>query len=68
MEKKIKRESWQASLVRKTADLTGLSTRQVRRVINGDCDNQLVMSTYMTLWEGENTLLETVKNTLAEMV
>lgn len=68
MEKKIKRESWQASLVRKTADLTGFSERYVRMVINGERDNQLVMNTYMTLWEGENTLLETVKNTLAEMV
>ena len=68
MEKNKKRESWRASLVRKTAEMTGFSERYVRYVIDGERDNQLVMSTYMTLWEGENALLETVKNTLAELV
>jgi hypothetical protein len=65
MDKRAKRESWRASLVQKTAKTTGFSTRYVRMVINGDRENQTVMGIYMTLQEGENTLLKNVKNTLA---
>ena len=61
MANKVKRNVWQAALVRKTADITRKSTRQIRRVINGECENEEVMSVYMMLAEGENELLKSVK-------
>ncbi len=62
MRKTVKRNAWQASLVQKTAEITGFSGRHVRRVINGEFDNELIMNTYMKLYEGENELLKEVKN------
>ena len=61
MEKNKKRESWKASLAQKTAEITHVSTRYVRYVINGEYENQNVMNVYMALMEGENELLARVK-------
>lgn len=61
MNKTTTRSAQQASRVQKTADLTGLSVRQVYRVINGKSDNEEVMQTYMFLAEGENELIRQVK-------
>lgn len=61
MEKNNKREAFKASLAQKTARIARVSTRYVRMVINGDRENQQVMSVYMQLLEGENKLLAQVK-------
>ena len=61
MEKNNKRDAWKASLAIKTAQITHVSPRYVRMVINGDRENQDVMNVNMTLMEGENKLLKTVR-------
>lgn len=55
------RDSEKASLVHKVSRLTGVSVRQVYRVINGESENEDVMRCYMELAEGENKLLLAVK-------
>ena len=61
MEKKIKRDTEHAALVKKTADITGLSLNYVRKVIRMDRENDRVMNVYMTLKEGENELKAAVR-------
>lgn len=53
-----KRCALTASKIKLTAKLTGVSDRQVRRVINGDSRNEDVLSTFMFLQEGENELVK----------
>ncbi len=55
------RDAEKAARVKKTAKLTGVTTKQVYRVINGDQKNEAVLLTYMEFSEGENLLLEAVK-------
>jgi hypothetical protein len=62
--KMAKRNIIQAARVQKTRDLTGKSARHIRRVINGECENEEVMMVYMELAEGENKLLQAVKTLL----
>jgi hypothetical protein len=61
MNKSTTRSAQQAARVQKTADLTGVSTRQVYRVINGKSENEEVMSTYMLLSETESALITHIK-------
>jgi hypothetical protein len=61
MEKTKKRDSAKAARVQKVANMAGVSIRQVYRVINGDQDNEDILSAYMELLEGENQLLVAVK-------
>ena len=61
MAKTNKRDAFTASLVRETANMAGVSARQVRRVINGTSENDNVMSIYMELKEGSNKLLTAIK-------
>lgn len=56
-----KRSSIVASLVEKTADVTNVSKRSVQRVIQGDQNNEKVLSVFMYLQEGENALIQEVK-------
>lgn len=58
MEKNNRRDALRASLVQQTASITGLSTRQVRRVINSTSENEKVLGVYMELLEGNNTLVK----------
>jgi hypothetical protein len=67
MQKKLRktrgRDSETATRVKRTADLVGVSTYHVWRVIRGDSVNEKIMETYMFLLEGEqNLLVEAVKN------
>lgn len=57
MIKPNKRDSENATRVKRTAELCRVSTRTVERVINGDQKNEEVLSTYMFLAEGEKNLL-----------
>lgn len=50
-----------AALKEKTAELTGVSVRSVRRVLAGDQKNEAVMATYMELWERFPLMVEEVK-------
>lgn len=51
MDKTIKRDSENRALVKRTSRITGLSVRQVERVISGDSKNEQVLSVYMELLE-----------------
>ena len=61
MEKKIKRDAFRASLVQKTAQITGLKENYIRKVLRSDRENETVMSVYMALLEGSNELVKQVK-------
>ena len=60
--KTIARDPAKAIRVKRTSELTGVSTGQIYKVIRGDHVNEEVMSIYMFLSEGEeNLLLQAVK-------
>jgi hypothetical protein len=59
--KMAKRNAALAARVNKTADITGVSKDFVRKVINGERENETVFSVYMSLYEGENELVKEVK-------
>lgn len=61
MKKTIKRDAFRASMVNKTADIVGVTPRQVRRIINGACKNERALTVYMNLLEGNNKLVKEVK-------
>lgn len=61
MNNRIKRNSETATRVKRTAEICGVSTRHVYRVIIGDRVDQEVLTVYMQLAEGENLLLKSVK-------
>ncbi len=56
-----KRDAVLTSRVKKTAEITGVSNRYVRMIINGERQNEDVLSTYMFIQEGENKLLREAK-------
>lgn len=56
-----RRSAEKAAIVAKTAGITGVSIRQVYRVISGDQENEAVFSTYMTLLEEFNKLPDAVR-------
>jgi hypothetical protein len=47
------------------AEKAGLSDRHVRRVINGECENEKVLTAAITYIEGKNQLLQEVERLLA---
>lgn len=59
------RDAEQAIRVKRTAELCNVEPRQVYRVIKGEQHNEEVFRTYMLLSEGENLLLQAVKEQLA---
>lgn len=59
-----KRNAKTAARVQHTAELTGYGTDYVYKVINGERENEEIMQTYMMLYEGENKLLQSVKELL----
>jgi len=56
-----KRDTCRAALIRLTAEKTGYSERYVRYVLLNDRNNETVKDVYMTLLEGQNTLLKEVE-------
>ncbi|MFL5808078.1 MAG: hypothetical protein ACJ749_01075 [Flavisolibacter sp.] len=61
LNKPIVRDPEKTSRVRKVAQITGVSTRTVYRVIDGDVTTQKreeILTTYMELQEGENQVYE----------
>jgi hypothetical protein len=61
MNKPTIRDSEVATRVKRTADITGVSERYVYRVLNGERRSEKVLGIYMQLQEGENLLLQAVK-------
>ena len=61
MENPKKRDAATAARVKKVADIHKVSTRLVYYVIDGERENEAIMTTYMEFVEGENRLLEEVK-------
>lgn len=60
--KRRTRDAITAARVKRVADLTGVSTRSVQRVITGNQKNEEVLSAFMLLAEEENKLLNAVKS------
>lgn len=61
MNKPSIRDSEVATRVKRTAELAGVSERYVYLVINGFRRSQKILGIYMQLQEGENLLLQAVK-------
>lgn len=61
MENNRNRDTINAARVIKTAECVGVSERYVNYVINGERNNDMVLSVFMEIQEGENKLLEEVK-------
>jgi hypothetical protein len=55
------RDIKKAATVQETAELTGLSTRSIRRVLEQKQENAKAMAVFMELTEGKNLLIERVK-------
>lgn len=60
-EKTKKKNTISAARVLKVAEIVGVSTRHVRRVINGTYKNEEIIRAYMFIAEGENQLVEEAK-------
>lgn len=56
------RDPERAIRVQRTAEICGVSTRTVYRVIQGEQMNEEVVRIYIHLTEGENELLKAVKD------
>jgi hypothetical protein len=61
MSKTKKRDSEMAFRVKRTAELCGVKTNQVYKVLKGDRNNEEIFTTYMELLERDNALLQEVK-------
>lgn len=64
----MKRKSEISARIKRTAELTGVSVRSVRRVIIGDQVNENVLQTYMDLEEMEEVMMRVYKNKLVKAV
>lgn len=62
MEKTKSRDTETAARIKKTARITGVSVRSVRRVLAGDQRNEEVMSTYLDLYEQEEIAYKTAED------
>jgi hypothetical protein len=61
MGKTRERDTIRAARIKRTAEICQVTERQVQRVLNADQENQNIVMTYMTLQEGENSLIAAVK-------
>lgn len=61
MKKTNKRDAEVAYRVKRTAEITGIKTNAVYKIIRGDRKNETVFTTYMELMERDNALLAEVK-------
>lgn len=61
MNKPKKRDAEMAFRVKRVAELTGVTTDLIYKVLRGDRNNEEVFTTYMELKERDNKLLDEVK-------
>lgn len=61
MKNNKKRDTRRAANILDTAEITGLSTSQVQKVLRTDRNNDKVVAVFMELSERKNDLLEEVK-------
>lgn len=61
MKKLNQRSSENAFRVKRVAEITGLKSNSVEKIIRGDRENEEVFTTYMELLERDNALLAEVK-------
>lgn len=64
MDNSNSRDIIRAANIKKTAEIVGVSPRFVNYVLNGDRESEDVLSVFMLLQEGENKLLQAVKELL----
>lgn len=62
VEKPSQRDTIRAARVIKCAEIAGVCVRQVRRVMDGDSENNLVEAVFMQIVEGENELIQKIKH------
>lgn len=61
MSKTSTRDVVRAARIKRTAEIVRVSVRYVQLVLNGDRADEEVLSVFMTLDEGENKLVQAVK-------
>ncbi|NNV54567.1 hypothetical protein [Limnovirga soli] len=64
MEKVNTRDVEKAAIIKKTARICTVSDSLVQKVIRGDRDNEIVLSTFMILRDIDNSMVEAVKKML----
>lgn len=69
MSKTKNRDAIRASLIKKTAELTGFTERHVRNILNGENKKEnetskLILRTFIKITEGESKLLEEIKQSV----
>ena len=61
MQNQTERDVRRAATIKETAEVIGVSTRHVQRVLSGDRENDKVIMVFMELTEKKSELLEEVK-------
>lgn len=61
MEKKGTRDTVRAAKIKLTAQIAGVSDRQVQRVLNAEQENETIVMAYMEIDHGLNKLVQEVK-------
>ena len=59
---KIKRDARRAAIIKDTAEIEGVSVRQVQHVLNGERENECVLTTFMEINERYDEVLKEVRN------
>jgi transcriptional antiterminator len=60
--KQTKKDARRAATIKETAELAGVSTRTVQRVLNADQENEAVLSIFMEIKERHEEILKEVGN------
>lgn len=61
MKNSNKKDVRRAAIIKDTAEVVGVSQRQVQRVLAGNQENEKVVSVFMEISERKNALLKEVK-------
>lgn len=59
---KNKRSARRAAIIKDTADIIGVSTRQVQHVLNGARENEVILGTFMEINERYDNVISEVRN------
>ena len=68
MLKMAERDTIRAARVQRTADITGVTPRAVRYILNGERENDDVLMVYMEIKEMEEKLDNDLKNEVNKLV